>query len=400
MIKALLFDLDDTLLANDMATFLPAYFQGVTRHFPERAAGQMIQDLMTGTRAMLANTDPTRMLRPVFLDNFPLLAVDPVTVWERFEAFYGTDFTELRALTTPRPAARYVLEWAVAAGYQVVVATSPLFPLAAIQERLHWADVAGLPFDLITHIENCHFAKPHPEYFAEILARLGVRPDEALMVGNDWSDDLVPAAQLGLPHYWIAPPGTPPPAGAPLAAPLGVGRLEDFLAWAPANLPALRPPAPPAASIPYQLAGHLAYLYSELDGLPDGSWSRRPAETEWSLAEIACHLRDVDAEVNLPRARAVLTTDNPFVSGIDSDAWAVERQYQAQSGPSALADFAQARRALCALLAAQPAPAWQRPARHAFFGPTTLAEIMGLALDHDRIHLTQTRDTLRKVRRG
>lgn len=401
MIKALLFDLDDTLLGNDLAVFIPAYFQQVARYFPDLDASALIGALTAGTRAMLANDDPTRMLRQVFLDHFPPARNGRAeAVWERFDAFYRSDFSALRPLTSARPAARAALEWAFAAGYTVVLATSPLFPLTAIRERMHWGGVDDLPFDLITHIENCHFAKPHPEYFAEILARLGLRPDEALMIGNDWDDDLVPAARLGLPHYWVTAAGhTRPAAQAADARPLGAGNLDDFLAWAQATLASLRPPPPPPDAMPHQLAGHLAYAMSELDGLPASLWLRRPAEGEWSLTEIICHLRDVDREVNLPRAEAVLATDNPFVSGVDSDRWAVERNYQAQSGPQALQDFAAVRQTWYRRLAALPPEAWARPARHALFGPTTLAEITSWSLDHDRIHLDQIRATLRKVRR-
>ena len=64
------------------------------------------------------------------------------------------------------------MEWAFASGYQVVIATAPLFPLLAIQERLRWAEIDECPFTLITSMETSHFAKPHPEYLAEILARL------------------------------------------------------------------------------------------------------------------------------------------------------------------------------------------------------------------------------------
>lgn len=400
MIKALLFDLDDTLLGNDLRVFLPAYFQAVARYFPELDARQLSAHLLAGTEAMRANTDPRRNLRQVFLDHFPPAAGRTAEVWERFETFYRTDFARLRPLTQPRPAARLVLEWAVAAGCRVVVATSPLFPLTAIRERLHWADLDGLPLDLITHIENCRFAKPRPEYFAEILGRLGLRPEEALVIGNDWDDDLEPAAAAGLPHYWIAAPGTPPLSAR--AQPLGVGGLEDFLVWAQARLgdePAPGSLAARPASRPALLAGHLAALLEELAQLPAALWPRRPADAGWSLTEVVCHLRDVEQEVHRARVAAVLADNNPFIAGADTDPWAVERNYQAQAGPAALEALAEHRLSLIQTLAALPPEAWSRPARHAFFGPTHLNEIVGWILDHDRLHLDQIRAILRQISR-
>lgn len=393
MFKALLFDLDDTLLGNDMATFIPAYFHRVAGHFPETEAQSLMTGLMRGTRAMLANTDPTRSLREVFEANFDAgLNGD---VWARFENFYQSDFAHLRALTTPRPIAREVVQWALGCGYRVVVATNALFPLTAIRERLRWAGLADLPFEFVTHLENSHFAKPNPEYFAEILARLGVRPREALMVGNDWNDDLTPAAVLGLATWWIAPAGSAPLSEK--AQPIGVGDLGDFWKWARVELEAFTAPDSPSPRIPYRLSGNLAYLLGELSALPTDQWKARPAPDEWSLTEIACHFRDVEAEVNLPRTRLILETDNPFVSGAVTDPWAVERDYQAQDGPQALHDFAVARQWLIQLLRSQTESVWARTARHAILGPSTLAELLTIALDHDRLHLDQVRATLQRL---
>jgi hypothetical protein len=287
------------------------------------------------------------------------------------------------------------MKWAFKAGYQVVIATSPLFPRRAIQERLRWAGVADFPYALITSMETSHFTKPHPEYFAEVLARVGARPAEALVVGNDWDADLTPAAKLGLPHFWVAASDSVPPANS--AHPVGIGPLEAFLEWAPAHLPALSAPALPAPALPALLTGNLAEAAGLLADLPEAVWCRRPALGEWSLVEIVCHLRDVEHEVNLPRLRAVAENDNPFLSGVDTDPWAVERCYQTQAGPLALKEFVETRRQTYTLLAGLPERAWSRPARHALLGNTTLAELVSWMLDHDRIHLAQLRTTRQKA---
>jgi len=43
--------------------------------------------------------------------------------------------------------------------------------------------------------------------FPTIDAILARKPDQALMIGNDWDNDIVPAAALGMNTYWVAPPG-------------------------------------------------------------------------------------------------------------------------------------------------------------------------------------------------
>ncbi len=115
-------------------------------------------------------------------------------------------------------------------------------------------------------------------------------------------------------------------------------------------------------------------------------WSRRPAETEWSLTEIACHLRDVEREVHQARFWALLTDGVAFLPGVDADKWAVTRNYRAQDGRAAAAAFIAARAETIARLAPLPPEVWETRGQHTFFGPTSLHELVYLAVQHDRVH--------------
>ncbi len=115
-------------------------------------------------------------------------------------------------------------------------------------------------------------------------------------------------------------------------------------------------------------------------------WAHRPAEEEWSLTEIACHLRDVEREVHQARFNALLEDDSAFLPGVDADEWAVTRTYQAQDGRAAAAAFVAARAETIARLAPLPLAVWERQGQHTFFGPTSLHELVYLAVQHDRVH--------------
>jgi HAD superfamily hydrolase (TIGR01549 family) len=398
VIKTLLFDLDGTLLGNDLSVFLPAYFSRLSEHFPPGSDRQhLLGEFINATQAMINNRDASRRLFDIFVECFNRgtgwdpQAWQPI-VWQ----FYADSYPGLQPLTSVQPAARDVLDWALKSGYDVVVATNPLFPASALRERLRWAGIDDYPFTLVTDLETSHFAKPNPEYYAEVLARLGRRPEQALMVGDDWENDVLPAAALGMPTYWIAGGATQQP-GRPAPTLWGSGSLDDFMAWAPQALatqaaqmgPEAAAPVGPA--LPYLLAGNAAALLGLLSELSAEGWKRRRATGEWSATEIVCHLRDVEIEVNLPRLRLVAEQPNPFIAGADTDPWAAERDYQSQSGPQALADFVAARQQAVRYLRSQPETVWERTGRHSIFGPTTLAEIVGWVLDHDRIHLEQVK---------
>src|SRR5258708_26971817 len=185
---------------------------------------------------MVANTEPERRLIDVFSDCFSQGTGWAPEDWQpRFNQFYAGGYRELQATTRARTEARKVVEWAITRGYQVAIATSPLFPLVAVNERLRWAGLDDLPFALVTSVDTSHFAKPLPEFYAEVLARLGRRPDEALMIGNDWDNATVPAAALGMKTYWVtengaARPGSPRGQDWVAARPIGQGPLPGIAA--------------------------------------------------------------------------------------------------------------------------------------------------------------------------
>lgn len=395
-LTTLLFDLDDTLLGNDINQFIQPYMARFAEHMSLVTPPQnFLSGLLAGTREMMDNHDPRRTLQQRFAEQFyPLANAPAATLDPQIETFYTEKFKGLRSETWVIPAAREAVQWALSSGLQVAVATNALFPRTAILQRLEWAGVSAIefPYALITTYEFMHFAKPRPEYFAETLAWLDRRPEEAMMVGNDWSQDIAPAHEAGLRTFWIAPNTAQPPANT--AHPTGQGSLAQFLSWAKETLNSIEPlPATPRSMRATQV-GALAVILGSARGLPEADWGWRPTPESWSLTEIACHLRDGEIEVNLPRVKRILEEDNPFISAVALDEWAAERHYQSQSGPEALEAFANAREEKLALLDGLSPDDWKRPARHAVFGPTTLQELVTFTNEHDRLHLRQMRGNL------
>jgi FMN phosphatase YigB (HAD superfamily) len=87
-------------------------------------------------------------------------------------------------------------------GFQVAIATNPIFPERAIRERLRWLEIEDLPYDLITAYETMHFCKPSPDYYLEVLQLLKVAPEDCLMIGNDVEEDLS-AQALGIRTFLV-----------------------------------------------------------------------------------------------------------------------------------------------------------------------------------------------------
>ena len=229
-LKALLLDLDDTLLGNPMKTFIPAYFRALTEFVTEiQPPERLIEQLLIATRMMDGGDGAGPSNGEVFAEAFfaglgvPREELEPV-----FERFYAEAFPKLRPLTAPRPAAPKIVEWAEQQGLQVAIATNPVFPRTAIEQRMEWAAVGVDQFEYahVTSYENSHATKAQPAYYREILDVLGRDPEECLMVGDNWNWDIVNAADVGIPGYWIADPSSPLSSTGSL--PVGQGSLDDF----------------------------------------------------------------------------------------------------------------------------------------------------------------------------
>ncbi len=391
-VTVLLLDLDDTLLGNPMDAFLPAYLQGLGARLAAYVEPQrMIRQLLAATKEMSANRLPDRTLENVFDAAFyPALGLIRAEVQPALDAFYSQDFPALQQVTLQRPEAMRLVEQALQRGVQVGVATNPLFPRTAIEQRLAWAGlpVTQTPFALVPSFETFHFAKPNPAYYAEFLAQMGWPEGPVLMVGNDLEMDLLPARQLGLEVFWT-PAGEQPAWEKPAAAP-PQGGLGEVLAWLEA-LPGeqVQPETVSVAALLAVLRSTPAALATLCRSRAAESLAQRPEPQAWSPVEVLCHLRDVEIEVNLPRLRKVLAEQNPFLPGQDTDPWAEKRQYIRQDARQALHEYTAARIELLTLLEDLPEQEWAHPARHAIFGPTHLRELAQIIAGHDRLHVRQ-----------
>ncbi len=203
--KVILFDLDDTLLRNDVDQFLSAYFQTLTPHishyFPKDDFYSIFQ---AATRAVLMAKPSTQTLLQVFIDAFEKNTTTRFSdIAAALEKYYETDFSKIRKVTRNIPKACTAVETAYRKSEELVLATIPIFPERAILERLKWAGVDASLFKLITHIENMHVSKPQPEYYTEIVETMRVNPEDCLMIGNDHADDLV-AKAVGMHTFLVS----------------------------------------------------------------------------------------------------------------------------------------------------------------------------------------------------
>ncbi len=204
MIKAVLFDLDGTLLPMDQRIFAKAYFSGLMERVCPLGytPDAFMQAMQAGIAAMIKN-DSTRSNEAAFWEAFTAVSGKEIlNHLDVFDAFYAERFDDIRAVCGYTPRAAACVRELRGSGLRIALATNPIFPAVATQKRIRWAGLEPEDFELYTTYESIGTCKPNPDYYRTVAARLGIEPAECLMVGNDVSDDM-PAASLGMKVFLL-----------------------------------------------------------------------------------------------------------------------------------------------------------------------------------------------------
>jgi len=396
MTLTLLLDLDDTLLNTNLESFVPAYFQALAKELtPQIAPELMFRALISGTRLMNESEDFSHTLKEVFdAEFFPQINIPRDAFESAIENFYDNVFPTLASLTSQRPEAKPFVDWAIAQGFHIAVATDPLLPRKATYHRLRWAGFEPEQFELVSTFDHFHFSKTHPAYYAEVLGRMGWPEGPVLMVGNDMERDIRPAQMLGLATYHV----DDEPASRSGSEAGGRGKLADLRLWIEStDLATLTPSFKSIDSVLGILSATPAALNGLSCRLNPFAWSHEPTPDDWALTEIICHLRDTEREIHQMQIRLFKDQNEPFIPRPDTSVWASQRNYLHENGISALKEFNEARRETLMLLKKITTEEWGHKARHAIFGPTNFLEVIGFMADHDRMHIQQVWSTLKKL---
>lgn len=267
-----------------------------------------------------------------------------------------------------------------------VLLTNPYEHLKVIHKRLSFiSSLADVTFTFITHHENSHFERQNPAFFAEILARVGIEPNEALIL-SPLEDDIKSGRQVGINgfHLTNGVSDITPYFGGWLAF-VNLLMRED---WQTCYTPI---PLTPMMIAP-QLTGNIGALQGLLHNIKPEFWHQHPDPQEWSAYQIVCHLLESEQTVQRPRLEKIAVQLNPFISQNT-----VAPTPQCDFSETEIIDlFYQERQKTLRWLAILTNEVWERPARHSIFGPTTFLEMAHFTAQHDRLHINQLCQTLQK----
>lgn len=233
MLKAVLFDMDDTLLSINLSAFIAVYARDEARLLADiarinpfsafAAFGGALLNLNNNARDdgddrtnLAYFNDAIRQRTGVPLDD-PVIA-DAFACYERDVLPHRNDGI---IAARPRPGAHEAVTMLADRGIRIALLTNPSFSRACIECRMGWGEMLDMPFELVTSMENSTRCKPSPRYYLEALAALGLEPGEVLMVGNDPKRDF-PTPDCGIQTAYVG-------SGKPVRA-TWCGSMAEFAA--------------------------------------------------------------------------------------------------------------------------------------------------------------------------
>lgn len=214
MLKAVAFDMDDTLLSINLSAFIAVFLRDearlladISRKNPLSAFAGLVgvlRDLNSNAR----DADDARTNRAFFDEEIERRMGIPLTDPVIADAF---EFFEREVLphcndpiigARPRAGAHQAVELLLERGMRIALLTNPSFSRSCIECRMAWGDMLDMPFELVTCMENSTRCKPSPRYYLEAIGALGLEPEEVLMVGNDPKRDF-PTPDCGIQTAYV-----------------------------------------------------------------------------------------------------------------------------------------------------------------------------------------------------
>ena len=216
MLRAILFDLDDTLFDHRRCAreALKAVHQAhrcfAARSFDdfERAHAEQLEALHADVLGGRIDLDAARVER--FRRLFASADAD-----ERHAAAAAAVYRHRYVAARQAIPGAQLLLTRLRRHARIAVVSNNL--LAEQREKMRQCGLDGC-VDALVVSEETGMLKPDPEMFRIALERVGAQAHEALMIGDSWSADIEGARAAGIPAIWFNPRGLPSPdpaAGVP-----------------------------------------------------------------------------------------------------------------------------------------------------------------------------------------
>jgi FMN phosphatase YigB (HAD superfamily) len=204
MRKAVFFDLDGTLLPIDSSDFMKHYFKSIRKTILFSIISEENGEEIFGKAILkMVQNDGSKLNKDVFFDTIKELSgASAEMLLPYFDSFYHNEFRGLKKCTGVDKRVLKTVDILKDKGYRLILATNPVFPRIATDQRIKWAGFDPGDFEYISYYDNSRYCKPNPEYYREILIKTGLSAKECYMIGNDAGEDMS-AVNLGFKGFLV-----------------------------------------------------------------------------------------------------------------------------------------------------------------------------------------------------
>ena len=202
--KVILFDLDGTLIPMDAKVFVGKFTETLGKKLaPSGYDDKLLLKAIWGGIDAMKKHDGSVKNEEIFRRGFATVLGDIAEdVLALLDEYYRVEFNQVKEVCGFDSKAAETVRACKKMGYRVVLATNPVFPSVATENRMRWAGLEPEDFEFFTVYENSSFCKPNLDYYREIIDKLGVTAEECLMVGNDVTEDMV-TTELGMKVFLL-----------------------------------------------------------------------------------------------------------------------------------------------------------------------------------------------------
>jgi HAD superfamily hydrolase (TIGR01509 family) len=209
MLKAVLFDLDDTLFDHEccareaLAAVHESHecFRSATFADFERAHAGLLEELHVQVLAGELDLDAARVERfRRLIERTAAADCSPADAARVYRACYSR---ARRAISGAQP-----LLVALRPRVRIGIVSNNV--LVEQREKMRLCGLDTL-VDALVVSEEAGVSKPDPEIFRVALQRLNAAPDQSVMIGDSWTSDVAGARAAGIPAVWFNRAGRPSP---------------------------------------------------------------------------------------------------------------------------------------------------------------------------------------------
>jgi len=193
----LFFDLDGTILGMDDKEFNEQYFKGLGETMAHLVEPKLTKKAVYQSFIAMIDQINTKTNKEKFFESYyQLTGIDESTLSTLVAPYYQERYQQLRQYTWPVESVIEAVKYLKQRGYQLILATNPVFPAVATHQRVQWTGLKVEDFLTVTTYEDQYACKPNKEYFAQLTEKYDLDPKDCWMIGNDAQEDMI-ASELG-----------------------------------------------------------------------------------------------------------------------------------------------------------------------------------------------------------